>query len=86
MIQAENVCVCQIDKPFNFLQFEFLNYGTEQEHLKQHTEKDKEKRTSEVLELKKQGLTNIEIARRFGVSEGSIRKWIKKANENEAGN
>jgi RecA-family ATPase len=83
---AENVCVCQIDKPFNFLQFEFLNYGTEQEHLKQHTEKDKEKRTSEVLELKKQGLTNIEIARRFGVSEGSIRKWIKKANENEAGN
>jgi RecA-family ATPase len=83
---AENVCVCQIDKPFNFLQFEFLNFGTEQEHLKQHTEKDKEKRTSEVLELKKQGISNIEIARRFGVSEGAIRKWIKKVNENEAGN
>lgn len=83
---AENVCVCQIDKPLNFLQFEFLNFGTEQEHLKQHTEKDKEKRISEVLELKKQGLSNIEIARRFGVSEGAIRKWIKKANENKVGN
>jgi RecA-family ATPase len=40
---AENVCVCQIDKPLNFLLFEFVNFGKEWEHLKQHTEKDKEK-------------------------------------------
>jgi RecA-family ATPase len=80
---ADNVCVCQIDKPGNFLQFEFLNFGTEWEHLKQFTEKDKEQRVSEAMELKKQGISNVEIARRFGVSEGSIRKWIKKANEAE---
>lgn len=34
----ENVCVFQISKPSNFLQFEFLNFGTEREHLKQVTE------------------------------------------------
>lgn len=80
---TENVCTCQIEKPSNFLQFEFLNFGTEREHLKQYTESDKEQRITEVLELKKQGISNIEIARRFGVSEGAIRKWIKKVNENE---
>lgn len=80
---AENVCVCQIDKPFNFLKLEFLNFGTEWEHLKQHSESDRKKQISEVLELKKQNISNIEIARRFGVSEGAIRKWIKKANETE---
>ena len=32
---TDNVCICQIDKPFNFLQFEFFGYGTEREHLRQ---------------------------------------------------
>ncbi|NMC61398.1 MAG: AAA family ATPase [Candidatus Methanofastidiosa archaeon] len=80
---TENVCVCQISKPYNFLLFEFLNFGSEREHLKQVSEGDKEKKITEVLELKKQGISNIEIARRYGVSEGAIRKWIKKSNENE---
>jgi hypothetical protein len=49
---AENVCVCQIDKPLNFLLFEFVNYGKEWDHLKQHTEKDKENLNGRVNELK----------------------------------
>ena len=80
---TENVCVCQIEKPYNFLQFDFMEFGTEREHLKEITEKDKGQKITEVMELKKQGISNIEIAQRFGVSEGAIRKWIKKANERE---
>jgi RecA-family ATPase len=80
LYDSENVIVCQIEKAENFLQFELLNYGSEKEHLKQLSANDKEERISEVLELKSQGISNIEIARRFGVSEGSIRKWIKKNN------
>ncbi|SMD46394.1 Helix-turn-helix domain-containing protein [Aquiflexum balticum DSM 16537] len=86
VFDTENVCICQIAKPTNFLKFEFLDYGTEREHLREITEQDKGKKIIEAMELKKQGASNIEIARRFGVSEGAIRKWIKKANENEAGN
>ena len=77
---TENVCLCHLDKPHNFLQFEFLGFGSEQEHLRHFTENDKKQAISEVTELKKQGVPNTEIARRYGVSEGAIRKWIKKSN------
>src|SRR4051794_1863916 len=38
---TENVCICHIEKPYNFLQFEFLDFGTEREHLKQISESEK---------------------------------------------
>lgn len=80
---AENVVVCQIDKPTNFLGFEVLNYSSEREHLKKITEKDQENRINEAIELKKQGLSNVQISKQFGVSEGAVRKWIKKGSVNE---
>lgn len=80
---TENVIICQIDKPYNFLAFEFMGFGAEREHLKELTEKDRENKVSEAMELKKQGLSNVQIAKQFGVSEGAVRKWIKKRTENE---
>jgi hypothetical protein len=74
---ADNVGVCEIVKPSNFLQFEFVNYGTEKEHLRVPSDKDKEQRKQEAAELKAQGKSNREIARLLGVSEGAIRKWLK---------
>jgi DNA-binding NarL/FixJ family response regulator len=38
-------------------------------------------RISEALELKKQGLSNVSIARKFNVSETCIRKWLKRSNQ-----
>jgi len=78
---SENVCLCQIGKPGNFLQFEWVNYGTEREHLRQPTEQDKEQRTGEALELRKQGFSNIAIGKRLSVSEGAVRKWFKAEDE-----
>ena len=80
---TENVATCQIQKPSNFLEFEFLNFGTEREHLKQLSDNDRENRISEALELKKQGVSNVKIAKQFNVSEGAVRKWIKKHSDNE---
>jgi hypothetical protein len=81
IFDAENVCLCQIAKPFNFLQFEFLDFQTEREHLKEVSEQDKGQRMAEALELHKQGHSNTAIALRFGVSEGAVRKWLKKKAE-----
>lgn len=81
MYESDNVVVCRLHKPYNFLHFEFLCYATEQEHLKEHTEKDREQRVSEALSLKQQGCSNVDIAQKFGVSEGAVRKWLKKADD-----
>ncbi len=80
---AENVAVCQLNKPDNFVQFELLEIGSEREHLKEVGEKEKDKRAAEIMALKKQGKTNVQIAEKMGISEGGIRKIIKKINLNE---
>ncbi|MGA1976614.1 MAG: AAA family ATPase [Bacteroidales bacterium] len=50
---AENVCICQIQKPSNFLQFEFLNFETEREHLKQISETEKTELETSIKDLLK---------------------------------
>ncbi len=77
---AENVCVCQIDKPFNFLLFEFVNFGKEWEHLKQHTEKDKENLNEKVNTLKQQGRSFREIAAELGISHMKVSRILKDCN------
>jgi len=75
---AENVCVCQIDKPLNFLLFEFVNFGKEWEHLKQHTEKDKESLNEKVSELKQQGRSLREIGAELGISHQQVKRILDK--------
>ena len=77
---AENVCVCQIDKPSNFLHFEFLNFGKEWEHLKQYTEKDAENLTEKVSELKQFGKSLREIGFELGISHMKVSRILKDCN------
>jgi len=77
---ADNVCVCQIDKPYNFLMFEFVNFGKEWEHLKQHTEKDRENQNEKVKELKQQGKSYREIATELGFSHMKVSRILKDCN------
>ena len=48
---ADNVVICQTIKPGNFLQFEFLHFGTEWEHLKRFTENEKQELEQKVKEI-----------------------------------
>jgi hypothetical protein len=76
---AENVCVCQIDKPDNFLMFEFVNYGKEWDHLKQYTEKDKESLNDKVSELKQKGRSLREIGAELGVSHMKVKRILNES-------
>jgi hypothetical protein len=78
---AENVCICQIDKPVNFLMFEFVNFGKEWEHLKQHTEKDKEKLNEKVSELNQQGRTLRQIGKELGISHQKAKRILDKKSK-----
>lgn len=76
-----NVAICKINNPHNFLQFQFQEFGFEQDHLKHYAPTDLMQRKTFVCELKKEGLRNTEIAKRIGVVEGTIRKILKELPE-----
>ena len=75
---SENVYICQISKPENFLLFEFVTFGTEREHLKQLTEKDKENTIEKVKELSLAGKSQRQISHEIGISLGAVNKYLKK--------
>jgi RecA-family ATPase len=74
---SENVIVCQVHKPSNFLQFEFVGFGSEREHLKELTEKDRETNISKAKELSQQGKSQRVIAAELGISLGAVNKYLK---------
>ncbi|NII81200.1 AAA family ATPase [Pedobacter sp. SG908] len=74
-----NIITCKIDKGENnnFLQFRFLGFDNEFEHLNTNSN-HKEAQDAKIAELKKEGKTNKEIGEIFGLTEGAIRKRVKK--------
>ncbi|MGI6079086.1 MAG: AAA family ATPase, partial [Fastidiosipilaceae bacterium] len=74
---TENVIVCQIDKPYNFLAFEFIGFGAEREHLKQVTEKDRESIIEQAKELSEKGYSQRNISKELGISLGAVNKYLK---------
>ena len=75
---ADNVAVCEISKPSNFLQFEFVNYGTEKSHLRVPTENDKTELEANAKQLKADGKSIRDIAVILNVSKSQIDRLIKK--------
>lgn len=75
---AENVIVCQLDKPYNFLAFEFINYGAEQEHLRQFSGKDRESLIEQAKELSVKGYSQRNISKELNISLGAVNKYLKK--------
>jgi hypothetical protein len=78
VFDAENVAVCQLVKPDNFLRLEFLNYGNECEHLKQMTETDKSDLIRQVKNLSALGENQRTIAKDLGISLTSVNRYLKK--------
>ena len=79
LYHSDNIYLCSIVKPLNFLKFEFTGFGSEFEHLMQT--KTANPKAVEAMDLKQQGKTNVEIAEMYGVSESAVRKWLKSLPE-----
>ena len=77
---AENVIVCQIEKADNFLQIEFLNFGTEREHLKQYSESEKSELENSIKGLlqTEPSLSAYAIAKRLCTDEGKFNSFKVK--------
>lgn len=73
---TQNVIVCKIEKETNFLRFVFIAFENELDHLKLRNNEDQ---LNQILDLKKQGLPNTQIALTLGISEGTVRNKLKKS-------
>jgi len=75
---AENVILCQIEKTNSFLQFSFVDFGKEYEHLKTVEIVSKDDRNDLILELHNQGKSKVLIAEELKISEGTVRYVLNK--------
>ncbi|MCG7281760.1 AAA family ATPase [Chryseobacterium taklimakanense] len=77
---TENVAILQISKPHNFLQFEFMDFGTEREHLREISEKDREDLAQSIINLKAQNpnLSYGEIAKQLGTNKMKVKRTLDK--------
>jgi len=76
----DNVCLCLITKPYNFLQFEFAEYGSEWDHLKRPKEKPNDRLTEDAIRLRQQGLSLREIGRKLGIPFQKVDRLLKLAD------
>lgn len=77
---SENVYLCQITKPGNFLHFEFKGYGSEREHLRDLSDGDRETLIAKAKALSADGKSQREIADILRVSAMTINRYLKKSD------
>lgn len=78
LYDSENVIVCEIEKLGDFLQFQFVEYGREADHLRQMDETKRNELMQRVKELDGQGKTQREIANELKMSLGTVNNYLKK--------
>lgn len=74
---TDNICLVQIYKNINFLQFEFLDFGNEYDHLKQKSKDDKELLMEQAKQLSELGKSQREISKELSISVGAVNKYLK---------
>jgi len=74
-----NVCLCKIAKPHNFLQYEFINFGKEWEHLtRKKTDNNRdEDLINKVLELKAANYSLREIGKQLGITHQRVDRIVR---------
>lgn len=75
---SSNVIVYEIEKMGDFLGFEFKEFATEADHLKQKTESELTQQELNVLNLHKQGFSYRNIAEKIGISKSTVNNIVKK--------
>ena len=75
---SENVLLARVEKTVNFLKFNFLETGAEQEHLKVLNDKQRTALKDEAKRLSESGMKNKDIADKLNVTAMTIGRWLKE--------
>ncbi len=74
----DNVCVCRLHKPHNFLMFELLGYDDEDVHLRKRDEVDKAELEEKVKALNGMGKSLREIADELRIGKTTAHRLLNK--------
>ena len=79
---SDNVCLFEIQRKSLLLQFVFVDYTDERDHLKEVTQKDREIEEARIIELKEKGLSYRDIAKDDEVhcSHTQVKRILEKIN------
>lgn len=77
----DNICTCNINKDYNFLKFEFLEFDLENLHLRTPSEKETKDLDTSIIDLKSSNpsLTNREIARQLNTNHVRVMRVLRKS-------
>lgn len=80
---AKNVCVCEVNKPLNFLQYEFNGYGMEDDHLRKlkRQSNTSSEHTEQVMAMHAEGKSLRQIGAELGISYSKVNRIINAAQE-----
>ena len=78
---SENVIVYEVVKQNSFLNMQFIEFGSEYDHLKQLTESDRENIKEKVNELNHQGKSLREIASELSISHMKVSRILKDGKQ-----
>ena len=76
---SENVLLASIQKQTNFLGFQFTGTGSERDHLRSPSDRDRDATITQVKELHAAGKSGKEIATELGISAASVSRYLKGA-------
>ncbi|MDB5029827.1 AAA family ATPase [Mucilaginibacter sp.] len=76
----DNVCLCRMIKPYNFLHFEFTTNDAETAHLLHYTEQHRKATEDRITQLHSQGHTLRAIATEMGISYVTVFRLVKRLN------
>ena len=83
LYDANNIIVYELEKSSGFVHFEFKEYSTEKEHLRERTESDEEKQLKRIKELKAQGKSVRDIAALVGLSKSKVWRLLQNHPDEE---
>lgn len=81
---ADNIIIYEIEKTGGFTHFEFKEYSTEREHLREQKETETLNRAENIIQLSRQGKSYREIAQEVGLSKSMVAKIITKTDKTDA--
>lgn len=75
---SQKILIYRITKLHSFLDFQFVEYGDEQDHIIPRVKADIVARNNDIIDLNKKGFNNCQIAKQLGISEGTVRNVLEQ--------